>query len=52
MNRLDNLKSYLKEARKDPDNNKLYIEDLKESIKTVERYENKEIIIEKGFEIS
>lgn len=46
--RLKTLKQYLAEAEKDPDNNKLYIEDLKESIK----YEKQARKISSGFELT
>ena len=47
MTRLDRLRQYLEEANRDPENNKLYIEDLKVSIKDAERFENPQL--EKGF---
>ena len=47
-NRLEILKSYLDEAMKDPDSNKLYIEDLEFSIK----YENQARKIRTGFELT
>lgn len=48
--RIDNMKAYLAEAEKDPENNKLYIEDLKLAISSFEDHPFRStILMESGF---
>jgi len=49
MNRLDKIKRYLREALKNPDNNRLYIEDLKLSLELFK--DTKEVELQDGFEL-
>ena len=49
--RLERLESYLNEALKEPEENKLYIADLQLSIKYFKRQKNKKIVVMNGLEL-
>lgn len=51
MTRLERLEEYLKLAMLDPENNKLYIEDLKISIPYFKRQRNKKIVVMHGLSL-